>query len=83
MIKVLIVDDHAVVRSGLRQILSDSADIVVADEASNGQEALNKVMKDNYDVILMDLSMPGRDGLDILQELRRKKPELPVLYDLH
>ncbi len=79
MIKILVVDDHAVVRSGLRQMLSDSADIVIADEASNGQEALNKVMKDDYDVILMDLSMPGRDGLDILQELKRKKPELPVL----
>ncbi len=66
MIKILIVDDHAVVRAGIKQILSETPDMIVADEASNGQEVLNKVSENNYDVVLLDISMPGRNGLDIL-----------------
>ena len=79
MIKLLIADDHTVVREGLKQIVSDTSDIVVADEASNGQEVLDKVWKNDYDVVLLDISMPGRSGLDVLEELKRKKPSLPVL----
>ena len=79
MIKVLIADDHAVVREGLKHILSYSSDIVAADEASNGAEVLKKAFKKNYDVVLLDISMPGRDGLDILKELKSVKPNLNVL----
>ncbi len=79
MIKILVADDHAIVRQGLKQIAADTPDMVVAGEASNGQEALNKALKDDYDVVLLDLTMPVRNGLDTLKEIRNRKPELPVL----
>jgi two-component system invasion response regulator UvrY len=78
-IKILIADDHPIVREGFKQVLSDTSDMVVADEASNGQEVLNLVRKSKYDVILLDISMPGRSGLEILKELRSEHPKLPVL----
>lgn len=79
MIRLLIVDDHAVVREGLKQIFSDTSDIVVADEASSAEEAINKIIENNYDVILTDISMPGRGGLELLQEIKEINPELRVL----
>ena len=79
MIKILIADDHPIVREGLKQILHEAPDMVVADEASNGQEVLEKVWKNNYDVVLLDISMPGISGLDILKQLKSHKPELSVL----
>lgn len=79
MIKILIADDHAIVREGLKQIIRETSDIVVADEASTGQEVLEKVWKNDYDVILLDISMPGRSGLDILKQLKSQRPELPIL----
>jgi two-component system invasion response regulator UvrY len=79
MIKILVADDHAVVREGLKQILSETPDMVVAAEASSGQEVLNKVRENNYDVVLLDISMPGRGGLDVLKQLKDEKPGLPVL----
>jgi two-component system invasion response regulator UvrY len=79
MIKILVADDHPVVRLGLKQLLSEIKDMTVADEATTGQEVLKKVAKNDYDVILLDISMPGRNGLDILHELRSKKPKIPVL----
>ncbi len=79
MIKILVVDDHAIVRDGLRRILVDTPDIVVADEASNGQEVIKKVGNNNYDLILLDISMPGRDGLDVLKQLKCTNPKIPVL----
>jgi DNA-binding NarL/FixJ family response regulator len=79
MIKILVADDHPVVRLGLKQLLSDVKDMSVVDEATTGQEVLKKVAKSDYDVILLDISMPGRNGLDILHELRSKKPKIPVL----
>ena len=79
MIKILIADDHAIVREGLKQIIRETSDMVVADEASTGQELLEKVWKHDYDVVLLDISMPGRSGLDILKQIRSQKPELPVL----
>ena len=79
MIRILVADDHAIVREGLKQIVAETSDIAVADEASNGQEVLNKVWKHDYDVVLLDISMPGRGGLDILKELKSKSPDLPVL----
>ena len=79
MIKILIADDHPIVRQGLKQIISEYPDMTVADEAGNGKEVLSKVAKKDYDIVLLDISMPGRNGLDILKELKTKKPKLPVL----
>lgn len=79
MIKILIADDHPVVRKGLREIIEETADMKVADEASNGQEVLAKVFKKDFDVVLLDISMPGRSGLDILKELKGHRPKLAVL----
>jgi two-component system invasion response regulator UvrY len=79
MIKILVADDHAVVRNGLKQIVNDTYDMVIAAEASNGQEALNKALKDDYDIVLLDITMPDRSGLDILKEIKSQKPGLPVL----
>jgi two-component system invasion response regulator UvrY len=78
-IRLLIGDDHAVVRKGMKQILAETKDIVVADEACNGREVLEKVRKSDFDMVLLDISMPGRDGLEILKELKSLKPKLPVL----
>jgi DNA-binding NarL/FixJ family response regulator len=79
MIKILIADDHAIVRSGLKQIVAETADIIVSDEASTGQEVLKKVRSNKYDIVVLDISLPDRDGLDILKQIRKEKPNLPVL----
>lgn len=79
MIRVLIADDHAVVRQGLKQILRDTREMVVAGEAVNGQEVLEKVRAAAWDVVILDISMPGHSGLDILKELKCERPTLPVL----
>ncbi len=79
MIKILIADDHPVVRKGLKEIIEETPDMMVGDEASNGQETLEKVRKSDFDIVLLDISMPGRSGLDILKELKSEKPELSVL----
>lgn len=79
MIRVLVADDHPIVREGVKQILSDTADIVVADEASTGQEAITLARKNAYDVILLDISMPASDGLETLRELKTIRPKTPVL----
>jgi len=79
MIKILIADDHAVVRKGLKQILAETTDIVAADEAINGQEVLEKIRKNDYDIVMLDISMPGRNGLDILKQVKIEKPEMSVL----
>ena len=78
-IKLLIADDHPIVREGFKQVLSETTDMLVADEAGNGQEVLNLIRNNKYDVILLDMSMPGRSGLEILKELRNEYPKLPVL----
>lgn len=79
MIKVLIADDHPIVRQGLRQILSGTTDMMVAGEASDGQEALAQVRVGGWDVLVLDITMPERSGLDILKELKQIQPNLPVL----
>ena len=79
MIRVLIADDHAVVRQGLKQILGDTPELVVAGEATNGQEVLDKVRAEAWDIVVLDISMPDRSGLDILKELQSERPKLPVL----
>jgi DNA-binding NarL/FixJ family response regulator len=79
VIKVLIADDHAIVRKGLKQILYDTDDMTVAGEASSGQEVLEKTWNNDYNVVVLDISMPGRGGLEILKELKNRNPELHVL----
>ena len=79
MIRVLIADDHAIVREGLKQIVAESPDMVVADEAADGREALNKALQDDYDVVVLDITMPGVNGLDALKQIRSQKPKLPIL----
>ena len=79
MIKVLIADDHAIVRQGLKQILSEIPDMMVVGEAVDGQETLHKVRAEAPHVLVLDLTMPGRSGFDLLQELKHEAPNLPVL----
>ena len=79
MIKILIADDHAIVREGLKQILAETSDMVVAGEATNGHEVLEHVRREDWDLVLLDLAMPGKDGLETLKELKLEKPKLPVL----
>ncbi len=84
MIRVLIADDHTVVRKGLKQIFSVTDDIVVTDEAGSGAEAISLIGRNSYDVVLLDISMPGRNGLDVLKQIRMLKPKLPVLiFSMH
>ena len=78
-IKILIADDHPIVRAGFKQVIADTPDMLVADEAGNGQEVLNLIGKKDYDLVLLDISMPGRSGLEILKDLKSEKPKLPVL----
>lgn len=79
MIRILVADDHPIVRQGLKQIIADFPDMVVAAEAADGQEVLNHVWKDEFDVALLDISLPDRNGLDILKQLKSRKPGLAVL----
>jgi two-component system, NarL family, invasion response regulator UvrY len=79
MIKVLIADDHKIVRDGLRRILSAHGDIEVAGEAASGDEALALVKANEYDVAMLDLSMPGLSGLDLIKRLKIERPKLRIL----
>lgn len=79
MINILIVDDHSIVRAGMKQILTGIDDMRIAAEAANSSEALAKVQKQRFDLVLLDISLPGRNGLDVLKELKNIQPRLPVL----
>jgi DNA-binding NarL/FixJ family response regulator len=79
VIRLLVVDDHAVVRSGIKHVVQETPDIVVADEAGGGAEALEKAGRGDIDVVLLDISMPGRGGLEVLKELRQNNAKTPVL----
>lgn len=82
-IRLLLADDHRIVREGLKQVLAEAGDIVVQAEAADGHEALAQVRAQGgsagLDAVLLDIALPGRDGLDVLGELRRGWPQLPVL----
>jgi DNA-binding NarL/FixJ family response regulator len=78
-IKVLLVDDHVVVRNGVRLMLSSEADIVVTAEASAAQEALGLIRAQDFDVALIDIAMPGKNGLELLKQIRAEKPGVAVL----
>lgn len=79
MIKVLIVDDHKLVRDGLKQILAETDDIAVIDEAGDGDEAIRKIRKKPFDVVLLDINLPKTDGLNVLKLVKQEYPELIVL----
>lgn len=79
MIKVLIADDHALIRKGLKQLLDDTDDMRVIGEAENGMQAIRMVEETDYDVVLLDISMPDKHGVDVLKQIRANRPQLPVL----
>ena len=79
MIKVIIADDHDVIREGVKRILAETPDMRVVAEAADGQELLEKVRAKPYDVVLLDLTMSGRGGLETLKILKTDQPKLPVL----
>lgn len=79
LIEVFIADDHAIVREGLKQILADTGDIVVAGEAENGLDAIRLARATPCQVMLLDISLPDRSGIDVLKQIRKERPELAVL----
>ena len=79
MIRVLLADDHAIVRAGLKEILADTGDIEVAGEAANGQEVLARVSAQDFDIAVLDLSMPGRNGIELIKLVKAEKPKLRIL----
>ena len=78
-IRVFIADDHAIVREGLKQILAESPDIIVAGEAENGLDAIRLFRKSKCHVMLLDISMPDRSGIDVLKQVKKENPEIAVL----
>ena len=79
MKRALIIDDHAVVREGIRSILEDSNQFSTMDEAADAEEGISKAYDNEYDLILLDISMPGKSGLDALPDLKTAQPETPIL----
>ena len=79
MVRIIIADDHTVVRKGLKQILLEEFPSAFIEEVSDAEELLKKVMKSEWDVVISDLSMPGRSGLESLQQIKQHYPRLPVL----
>ncbi|MNK05093.1 Response regulator UvrY [compost metagenome] len=79
MIQILIADDHAIIRDGLKQIISFVSNMAVAGEASNGEEVLQKLRALHVDVLVLDMSMPGKSGIALIQQINAIKPDLPIL----
>lgn len=79
MIHVLIVDDHTIVRKGIKQLLDDTTDIRVRGEAQHAADMLKKINQEHYDVVVLDISLPGRSGVEALKQLKSIQPNLPVL----
>lgn len=79
IIRILIVDDHAIVREGLKQILTDDENLVVAGEAENAAEAIRLAREKDFDLVLLDISLPDRDGLELLEVLKKNHPKLGIL----
>ncbi len=79
MVKILIVDDHAIVREGLKQIVADTSGLAVTGEAASEQETLELIRKHDYDIVLLDIAMAGRGGLETLKQIKQEMPHLPVL----
>jgi DNA-binding NarL/FixJ family response regulator len=82
--EVLVADDHAIIRDGLKKILADTDDLVVAGEASNGHTVMEQVKQRDWDLLVLDLSMPGRHGLELIKLLKAERPKLPILiFSMH
>jgi len=79
ILRILIGDDHSVVRRGLKNILEEAPDIRVTGEARDAHETLNMVRRQNWDLVVLDLTMPGKSGLEVLKEIKEERPRLPVL----
>ena len=79
MIRILIADDHAIVRGGLKQIIATTTDIVAAGEATHGAEVIDKIRQAGLDLLLLDMTMPGMSGIDLVRRVRGDKPGLPIL----
>jgi DNA-binding NarL/FixJ family response regulator len=77
--RIIIADDHAVVRTGLQLILDETSDLSIVDEARNGEELLDKLEINVYDLIILDVSMPGKDAMDVLIEIKTRWETLPVV----
>ena len=77
--RVLLADDHAIIRDGLKQILADTVDLEVGGEAANGTEVMQKVRAQDWDVLVLDISMPGRNGLELIRMIKDEKPDLFIL----
>jgi two-component system, NarL family, invasion response regulator UvrY len=79
MIKILIADDHEILRQGVRNLLANQLDGLVTGEAKDSREAIDLLVQQEWDLVLLDLNLPGRNGLEVLQEARRLRPKMPVL----
>ena len=79
MLKILIADDHAILRKGLREILARELEGAVFGEAKDAQQVFTEAQRQHWDLVILDISMPGRSGLDVLRDLKREQPQLPVL----
>jgi two-component system invasion response regulator UvrY len=79
MIKILVVDDHAVVRAGIQHFLSQTPDLRVGGEAATAAEAIRFVRSENWDIVVLDIGMPDKSGVEVLKQIKREKPDLPVL----
>ena len=83
-IEVLVADDHAIIRNGLRNLLADTDDLVVAGEAANGSAVLERIRERDFGLVVLDLSMPGRNGLELIKLIKSEKPKLPILvFSMH
>jgi DNA-binding NarL/FixJ family response regulator len=79
MLKILIADDHALIRKGLKQILDDSPDMRVTGEAETGMQAIQMAQENEYDMVLLDISLPDKNGIDVLKQIKSNCPNTPVL----
>ena len=79
MLRLLIADDHEVVRKGLVKVITEALQDIKVDEARNGTEAMSKILKSEYDLVVLDVKMPGKSGMDTLKEIKYLRPKLPVL----
>ena len=79
MLQILVADDHPVVRQGIMRIIEDTQDMKVTGEAENGLDVLRQIKEKDFDLIVLDISMPGSDGLEVIREVRKLKPHVPVL----
>ena len=79
MIKILVVDDHALIRKGIKQLLEDNHDVQVAGEAESGIQAINMMRKNHFDLVLLDIALPDKHGMDVLKQLKSERPDIKII----